>query len=1120
MDSYSEPAPLTPHHRDTLLAVLDYWHKVEFFIPYGLEQYLGELEPWQVRALARAELADPTNPVLLRVDVDPSMEVVGYNLFLGVFDRSAIGQVGDLCEGPNGPLARFEDEARADLEGLTCFAKLPLDVGGYPLLDALSISTAPWALGQALGQGLGALSYDAFDSAKRALVIDLQNFLSARGGFAGHGLQPAEVLTLHALLCAWAGFTPEAEQPIAMLTAKVRPGKQSQSPAKEAAVQAPPEPSEAEDEDELALDDLDILNSFYISDLERAIQAVRRGEVPATLERYLIPLAAEQRIDLYSEQGCMLVQESLRPRHMNEGHWLAAPGHAMSLMQQFAINQIRGGLACEGLFSVNGPPGTGKTTLLRDLFADNLVQRAKVLAGLVSADAAFSGESLTVHFKGDDQSVKLRPLIAALTGFEMVVASTNNAAVENISLDLVKRRALDTTWKQVGYLQPVAHNLAIQQARRGPVSPEGEDMPWGLFSCALGNARNRNRFLERFGMYSLETDSAELPLRIWDWFKGVSGQSFSQAQEAFRVAQHRVTEALAKREALAELLAFFTAHTEASHTAEAQEAETQADQALAEIIAAQAAQAQRQQAVTEVLQQLATEQALIDRTRPGWWARLRRTPEARAYALRRSENAAAQLDAHAQLRAFQPQAQALTEQLASAQARLEKAQAVLAERRETWTRKAAERDRLVEQLGTPRLPAAPLALRDDPALQIHGLWHDEALATLRSALFAAALALHEAWLHEAGQGALRSNLVAVGKLLSGKKPEDRSQTLAIWQNLFMVVPVVSSTFASFANQFTGLGASSLGWVYIDEAGQAVPQAAVGAIWRARRCVVVGDPLQIEPVFTLPTRLINALGQLSPVTAGNAYAPHCVSVQRLADLANRFGANAPFMEETLWVGSPLRVHRRCHEPMFSLANQIAYGGRMVYGLRDRSPGGTPLIDLPSGWVDIQGAVQRKQAVPEQVEFMVKVITHLYQRDQQLPPLYVISPFKAVRQALREQLLAFEWPSGGPRRDELNRWAMRSIGTVHTFQGKEEGCVFMVLGADRDNAGSAKWAASKPNLLNVALTRAQQHIYLVGDRALWGELPYFQRAAVGPWALPRLARQDFAIIRQRPRVVDGA
>ncbi|MBK5415077.1 hypothetical protein [Pseudomonas sp. TH31] len=302
----------------TTLAILDYWHKVEFFIPYGLDQFLDDLDEWQTKTLLRSTLEQSLGAEWLGIDVNEEKEVVGYNLFLGIFDKSAISQVCERVlpksDTASNSASAFEEEARTDLEGLTCFAKLPLDKAGHPIIDSISISTAPWALGQTLTGGLHSLSYDAFDGARQNLLVLLRNFMSQRGPFAGHGLDATEVLTLQSLLCEWASFSPPTAQPIAVLTAKIKTRK-SAKPVEKAAPQTPP--AEDDDEEEEVLEELDILNSFYIRDIERAIQGVRSGNVPLALEQYLIPLATEKRIDLYSDKGCAALLQALRPRFLN-----------------------------------------------------------------------------------------------------------------------------------------------------------------------------------------------------------------------------------------------------------------------------------------------------------------------------------------------------------------------------------------------------------------------------------------------------------------------------------------------------------------------------------------------------------------------------------------------------------------------------------------------------------------------------------------------------------------------------------------------------------------------------------------------------------------------------------
>jgi len=81
--------------------------------------------------------------------------------------------------------------------------------------------------------------------------------------------------------------------------------------------------------------------------------------------------------------------------------------------------------------------------------------------------------------------------------------------------------------------------------------------------------------------------------------------------------------------------------------------------------------------------------------------------------------------------------------------------------------------------------------------------------------------------------------------------------------------------------FSSLGKDALGWLLIDEAGQALPQAAVGAIMRCSRAVVVGDPMQIEPVVMLPDHLTDAICREFKIDETVYNAP-AGSAQTLAD----------------------------------------------------------------------------------------------------------------------------------------------------------------------------------------------------------------------------------------------
>jgi hypothetical protein len=108
----------------------------------------------------------------------------------------------------------------------------------------------------------------------------------------------------------------------------------------------------------------------------------------------------------------------------------------------------------------------------------------------------------------------------------------------------------------------------------------------------------------------------------------------------------------------------------------------------------------------------------------------------------------------------------------------------------------------------------------------------------------------------------------------------------------------------------------------------------------------------------------------------------------------------------------------------------------------------------------------------------------------PDLYVITPFVIVadhlRQTMRDSGVLKDWTHA----DDWC-WTNERIGTVHTVEGREAEAVILVLGAPSPtHTGARGWAAGRPKLLNVAVTRAQEVIYVVGNRQLWREAGFFQ------------------------------
>lgn len=138
----------------------------------------------------------------------------------------------------------------------------------------------------------------------------------------------------------------------------------------------------------------DFLNSFIASDLQTVADEVADGNLGAALASYLSfddELRRSERVDV--EKRLDVVYDSVAPGRVPPGRWPAQSDRPLGLSQQLAVSCVMKSLANgSGIFAVNGPPGNGKTTMLREVVADVVVARARQLAELAEPADAFVAE--------------------------------------------------------------------------------------------------------------------------------------------------------------------------------------------------------------------------------------------------------------------------------------------------------------------------------------------------------------------------------------------------------------------------------------------------------------------------------------------------------------------------------------------------------------------------------------------------------------------------------------------------------------------------------------------------------------------------------------------------------
>jgi hypothetical protein len=268
---------------------------------------------------------------------------------------------------------------------------------------------------------------------------------------------------------------------------------------------------------------------------------------------------------------------------------------------------------------------------------------------------------------------------------------------------------------------------------------------------------------------------------------------------------------------------------------------------------------------------------------------------------------------------------------------------------------------------------------------------------------------------------------------------------------------------------------------VDEAGQVSPEVGIATFALAKQAVIVGDVKQIEPVWNITNKIdignlkkCNLIKNYDDLIYENEFDPKGFlsstgSIMKMAQNA------CDFKEKGIAEKGVILVeHRRCYDEIINYCNILAYNGQLI-PLKGKAK--DDLLFPPMFCIHIEGnsttsntSRHNQNEVKAIVNWLVTNKTNIERKYGNIEnAVGIITPFVGQKNNLRYAL-----KNAGFNVDILK------LGTVHALQGAERPIILFSMVYGKGDSGTMFFDRdNKPNMLNVAVSRAKDNFIVFAN-----------------------------------------